>query len=311
MQTKKNIISLMGNLESGLTYINVKNKRNPTKKCKSGIYLYNNPLHAENSCENINIGGIEYKIMFMCRVNPKNIRQPENFEDCWILSPTSDNVRPYKILIKKIPISSMALYSNQNIIILNYPNNYYFEILQNKDESYFLKNNLGCNNYDFILKEYTNGPICYDVNGYLRNGILNRNKNEIQSIIWCLHKAITESIPNVINGTTVYRGIKVKIPNNVGIGKKFYFPEFLSTSKDINISKGFASNGTLMIIYIQNNFDNGKKNYCKDVEYLSYHPNEKEVIITANCQFKIANIQRNINSMDIMNLICEGYNFNI
>ena len=48
MQAKKNIISLMGNLESGLTYINVKNKRNPTKKCKSGIYLYNNSLHAKN-----------------------------------------------------------------------------------------------------------------------------------------------------------------------------------------------------------------------------------------------------------------------
>ena len=60
-------------------------------------YLYKNPLHAENSSELINIGGFEYKIMFMCRVNASKINQPENFKDCWILSPNSDEIRPYKI----------------------------------------------------------------------------------------------------------------------------------------------------------------------------------------------------------------------
>ena len=53
------------------------------------------------------------KIIPMCRVNPKKIRQPKNFPDCWILNPTPDEIRPYRILIKKIPISPIAVGANQ------------------------------------------------------------------------------------------------------------------------------------------------------------------------------------------------------
>ena len=72
----QNLLSLMGNQESGRTFINVNNIRSPGQKCKFGAYFYKNPNYAENSSEAINIGGFEYKIMFMCRVNPKKIRQP-------------------------------------------------------------------------------------------------------------------------------------------------------------------------------------------------------------------------------------------
>ena len=63
----------------------------------------------------------------------------------------------------------------------------------------------------------------------------------------------------------VYRGVRVKIPNNIGVGSKFYFQEFLSTSKDINVAKGFAGSGTLMYITIQNNGINAGSNYIMDL----------------------------------------------
>ena len=78
----------MGNQETGKTFINSKNLRNPGQVCNEGAYFYKNPKIAENSSDIISIGVFQYKIMFMCRVKPSQIRQPESFKECWILSPT-------------------------------------------------------------------------------------------------------------------------------------------------------------------------------------------------------------------------------
>ena len=67
---------------------------------------------SENSEGLIDINGFRMKIILMCRVNPKKIRQPKNYP-CWILNPTPDEIRPYRILIKKIPISPIAVGANQ------------------------------------------------------------------------------------------------------------------------------------------------------------------------------------------------------
>ena len=117
----------MGNLESGKTFMDEVNLRKPTEKCMSGAYFYKDPEIAENSSEIINIGGFDYKIMFMCRINPKKIRQPKNFPELWILSPTPDEIRPYKILIKKIAKSSLANASQQNIKMASYPTPAYMQ----------------------------------------------------------------------------------------------------------------------------------------------------------------------------------------
>ena len=304
----QNLICLMGNEESGRTFLDVNNIRNPGQKCKIGAYFYKNPNHSENSSDIINIGGFQYKIMFMCRVNASKIRQPENFPDCWILSPTPDEVRPYKILIKNIPISPLAIASQQEIkFCFGNPSPSYFQIFKNKDESYFNNNNnININNYDFILKYYTGGG--FFINNYLRQNYMNLLNNQFNSYIWCLHKAITQNSQNVPNGITVYRGVNVKIPNNIGIGNKFYFPEFLSTSKDIKMAETFAGNGTLMIISVLNNGINGKKIYCRDIETISGFPFEKEIIFTSHCQFKVTKIQKTFN-LDKLYLTCEGYNF--
>ena len=303
--------SLMGNHQTGKTFIKVKNIRKQGHNCKSGAYFYNNPNFAENSSEIINIGGYEYKIMFMCRVNPSKIMQPENFKDCWILSPTPDEVRPYKILIKK-PISALAIASEEEIKICIEPPQLLYDIIKEKDESYFNKfnndnNNTTKNKYDSILREWT-GIGSQRINDYLRKNTQSVPVKDIKSNIWCLHKAITESESNVNNNTTVYRGIKVKLPKNIGKGTQFYFKEFLSTSKDIETAKVFANCGTLMHISIQNNGINGKKVYCRDIENISQFPHEKEIIFTAFCHFIVTDIKKE-GTLDVIYLTCDGYNF--
>ena len=306
MKMFQNLVNIMGNYESGKTYIGVKNVRKPGQKCKAGAYFYKNPIIAENSSETINVGGFEYKIMFMCRVKSSEIRQPETFQDCWILSLTPDEVRPYKILIKKIPKSALAVASQQEIKCCFVPNDSYIQIIQQKDESFYNKNNSGLNNNDFILKSYTDSSF---INSYLRNKtVTNYTENELKSYAWCLHKAITQNNQNVENNILVYRGVSVKIPNSIGVGSTFYFSEFLSTSKDYNIAKSFAGSGTIMYITILNNGTNGKKIYCRDVESISSYPTEKEIIITSYCYFRVTKIEKSP-GLDKLYLTCEGYLF--
>ena len=308
MSMMNNIMSLMGNLETGQTFVGVKNIRKQGHSCKAGAYFYKNPKYAENSSEIIKIAGFEYKVMFMCRVKPSKIMQPENFKDCWILSPTPDEVRPYKILIKKIPKSPLAIQSMSVIKMCRdpLPPPIYFQILNEKNESFYQKkvNNFpNLTDFDYVLKLYSQAST---INNFLRNP---QNPSiDNKSNVWCLHKAITQNINNVPNGTLVYRGVCFKLPNDLGVGQKFYFPEFLSTSTDIKIAQDIALNGTLMYISIQNNGVNGKKIYCRNIEYISDYPFQKEILFTAYCQFRITKIEKTPN-LDYLYLTCEGHNF--
>ena len=79
--------------------------------------------------------GYQIKVLLMCRINPKKIRQPENFRDCWILNPTPDEIRPYRILIKIIPNSPLT--DGSSINISREPVDYILEILKSNDSSFF------------------------------------------------------------------------------------------------------------------------------------------------------------------------------
>ena len=72
----------------------------------------------------------------MCRVNSKKIRQPKNFRECWILNPTPDEVRPYRILIKKVPISPLAGALNDKIVTTISPINYILSAIKSNDLSF-------------------------------------------------------------------------------------------------------------------------------------------------------------------------------
>ena len=69
----------------------------------------------------------------MCRVNPKKIRQPKGFQDCWILNPLPSEVRPYRILIKKIFNSPMAGSSQNDIITFTSTPEYFKDIISKKE----------------------------------------------------------------------------------------------------------------------------------------------------------------------------------
>ena len=112
------------------TYKNDKDLRNHKNKCGCGVYLFQNPKIAENSAGIIDICGVRYKVLLMCRVNPKKIRQPEGFKDCWILNPTPYEIRPYRILVKTILQSPLAAASQEEFKFFTEPSSYYQDIIK-------------------------------------------------------------------------------------------------------------------------------------------------------------------------------------
>ena len=60
--------------------INIKEKsKNEYKNCGKGVYLYQDPKIAENTASIIDIGGMRYKILLMCRVDPKKNKTARRF----------------------------------------------------------------------------------------------------------------------------------------------------------------------------------------------------------------------------------------
>ena len=82
------------------------------EKCGEGVYCTPNIKEAEKYAKTITIGNSNYKLILMCRVNPYKCRIAERLPDYWIVSgdPLSggnikkydDEIRPYRILLKKI-----------------------------------------------------------------------------------------------------------------------------------------------------------------------------------------------------------------
>ena len=235
--------------------INIKtNSKNEYDKYGNGVYLFQDPNIAENTASIIDICGVRYKILLMCRVNPKKIRQPDGFKDCWILNPIPSEVRPYRILIKIIFQSPMAGESQNEIKVFDSSPDYFKDIIAKKDITFLSKNKFAINNDDFVINLYTSNDYKY-INNYLREGKINKNskytEEEIKSWVWCLHKALTTRKSNVKNGSIFYRGIKKKFPNKFGKGYIFIFSEFTSVSEDKNVALAFACKGILFVVRIE------------------------------------------------------------
>ena len=301
------------------------NSKGEFQKCGTGVYLFQNPKIAENTAGIIDIGGVRYKVLLMCRVNPKKIRQPKGFKDCWILNPLPSEVRPYRILVKKIFQSPLAGASQNEIKTFSASPEYFNDIIIKKDTSFLLKNphNIYNNDYDYVINLYTSNEYRY-INNYLREGKIENNskytEKELKSWAWCLHSALTTRKSTVLNGSTYYRGVSLKFDQNLGVGSKFIFGEFTSVSEDKNVALGFAGYGTLFIIRIENN--NYPNFYCNKISDLSDFKNEKEILITSNCTYSITGIENKKDegkdkydkddkddfSVDMIYLTCEGFN---
>ena len=104
----------------------------------------------------------------------------------------------------------------------------------------------------------------------------------IKSIYYGLSERIkVKELDNISQGTIVYKGVNKKPPSCWKVGDSFYFPEFVSTSLDLNVAKEFGD--YIFVIKL-----NGKG--FKGVERLSIYPSEKEVLINAYSKFKITKI---------------------
>ena len=317
---------LNSNIESMMSqklYRNEKDLRNPNLECGDGVCVFQNPQFAENGAGILDILGYRIKILLMCRVNPKKIRQPANFKDCWILNPTPDEIRPYRILIKKIPISPLTLTNELKIITSTSPVNYIISAIQSNDFSFnnlkkdnFLKriailNGQIVNDDFFAIRLYSSIYFRY-INPYLRtkekislNGLKNLSEEEIKSWICCLQLALSRNI-NVKEDTVVYRGVNLKFPPEIGIGSKFYFREFISTTTKEEFAKNWIKNkGTIMIIKIKNNGTNGHKNYCYYIEDITISKHQFEVLLSSHCFFTVTNIKHE-KDIDYVYLTCEG-----
>ena len=300
-------------------YVDDLNIRNKNEKCGDGVIVFQNPDFAENSAGFIDIFGYRIKIILMCRINPKKIKQPEHFPECWILDPNS--IRPYRILIKKIPFSPLTDSQKNLLTTCVSPTDYIVNAIKSCDTSLIkLKNNNKFKSIStldgkfvkddfFAIRLYSS---CYysHINEYLRNQkILNTNVfnlNHIESWIYLLHLSLSRNY-NVKNDTIVYRGVKLNFPPNIQIGSKFYFKEFISTSikRDFSI-KWINGKGTLMDITIKNNGINGHPNYCYYIEDITVSKNQYEVLISCLCYFQVTKREKK-GEIDYVSLVCEGY----
>ena len=75
--------------------------RHPGKKCGLGVYCSPDIEYAETYAGITEFNGERYKCVMMLRINPEKIRQSKTWQEEYILEPNSNEIRPYRILLKK------------------------------------------------------------------------------------------------------------------------------------------------------------------------------------------------------------------
>ena len=327
-------ISDIRNLYSESIFNNEDDKRSGflgfiRKKCGKGVCLFQDPKYAECSAGIIKLNDIEYKMLLMCRVNPTKIRQPTQYDNFWILNPASNEIRPYRILLKRNNNNSLSL--DEKIKVSIKPIDYIMNAIYSKDYSFYnLKNDRRFNHlfyniqyleveifaarvyssiyYKFLSSYMLNQKIIPSID-HFDNHFLGFSKEQLDSFICCLQNEI-RNIQNVENNTIVYMSFPVKFDNSINIGSQFYFPTFVSTSKNRDFSLAFLKNkkeGTLIKINIQNNgIDANHPNYCLCTMHISISPELEEVLIFSHCYFQVTKIERS-NPFDYLDLVCKGY----
>ena len=182
----------------------------------------------------------------------------------------------------------------------------YRKVINGRDKSFYRYNLSEEDNFDFVINKYS-GDDYWCLNDYLREGDVRKySERDLKSWAWCLHSSLQFLRSNVPNNTKVYRGVNCYAPDNWKEGNRFYFGEFLSTSKSEDIALDFAKGKTMLIIKIKNNGNNGNNNYCKDISYISQY-DEEEILLTAFCRYDITDVRRDSYDEDVFYLDCIGY----
>ena len=95
---------------SGQAFSYANDRRHPGKKCNHGVYITPDFNIATNYAGCIPLGGKNYRLVIMVRVNPSFIREPETQKDFWIVDGNANQLRPYRLLIKDANTISFRRY---------------------------------------------------------------------------------------------------------------------------------------------------------------------------------------------------------
>ena len=88
--------------EGGQSHENCDDIFHPGKKVGNGVYCTQKIESAEQYAGISEINGIKYQIVLMTRVKPDAIRQCRCENNYWVVDGTPNEIRPYRILYKKI-----------------------------------------------------------------------------------------------------------------------------------------------------------------------------------------------------------------
>ena len=99
-----NLKDEVGKLFKNETNIEKDNAKYPY--CGEGIYFSPNIEDAALFADKTSLGffNVKFQFAFMARINPNKIRSPDTAPVQWILSDSTDEIRPYRLLIKFIPV---------------------------------------------------------------------------------------------------------------------------------------------------------------------------------------------------------------
>ena len=87
---------------SGQAFEYAQDIRHKGKQCGKGVYVTPNINVAFQYAGCINLGKKRYKLVIMVRVNPSYLRIPSTQTDYWIVDGNTNQLRPYRLLIKDI-----------------------------------------------------------------------------------------------------------------------------------------------------------------------------------------------------------------
>ena len=87
---------------SGQVHKNCNDIHHYSKKVGEGVYCTPNVSTAEGYAGISDVNGKNYKTVLMVRVKPSAIRQCTCEKDYWVVNGTIDEIRPYRILYKKV-----------------------------------------------------------------------------------------------------------------------------------------------------------------------------------------------------------------
>ena len=85
-----------------LKFENDDDLRHTGEKVGIGVYVYQDPKNMEKECQIIKCKTEEYIIGFMLRINPSKIRIPSKDKKYWVVDGTSESLRPFGILVKRL-----------------------------------------------------------------------------------------------------------------------------------------------------------------------------------------------------------------